>query len=60
MRKCKDSEDKIIVCHRGRKGWEFGLTEKKNRVIIRLGERMKRERNGKRQHGRNKSNEWPS
>lgn len=33
---------------------------KKNRPIIRLGERMKRKRNGKRQHGRNKSNEWPS
>lgn len=33
---------------------------KKNRVIIRMGERMKRKRNGKRQCGRNKSNEWPS
>lgn len=38
----------------------FNIGKKKNRVIIRLGERMERKRNGKRQHGRNKSNEWPS
>lgn len=54
------------------RGWNYSLSQeekrtrirfnigKKNRAIIRLGERMKRKRNGKRQHGRNKSNEWPS
>lgn len=56
----------------GLRGWKCSLSlgekgtrlrfniGKKNGVIMCMGERMKRKRNGKRQRGRNKSNEWLS